>query len=170
MILSHRRFIKLRDQTDNTYTNIIKIYDESWLNNSSIEQDCFSEQEGVSSSIMENLNLELINNEIETFIQERDWDQFHSIKNLTMALSVEASELAEIFQWMKEADSNAVALNSDLKSKVEEEVADVLIYLLRIANKSSINLEQAVLAKIKKNAKKYPAEKVRGSSKKYSEY
>lgn len=104
------------------------------------------------------------------FVTERDWDQFHSIKNLAMALSVESSELVEIFQWMKEEDSNTVSENPALKSKVEEELSDIFVYLLRIAHKSQIDLEKVILEKIKKNAEKYPADKVRGSSRKYTEY
>ena len=103
------------------------------------------------------------------FIKARDWDQFHSVKNLSMALSVEASELVEIFQWMKEEDSNLVANDSKLQLKVEEEIADIFMYLLRISTKSGIDIEKAVLSKIKKNEEKYPIDKSKGSSKKYDE-
>lgn len=116
------------------------------------------------------MNLSKINEELIKFSDERDWDQFHSIKNLSMALTKESSELLEIFQWMKEEDSNRVAFNSELKMRVGEELADIFVYLLRIASKSEINLEDAVLDKIKKNAEKYPVSKVKGSSKKYNEY
>jgi NTP pyrophosphatase (non-canonical NTP hydrolase) len=87
-----------------------------------------------------------------------------------MALSVETSELLEIFQWIKESESNLTKDNPDLKAKVAEEIADIFIYLMRIAIKSGINIEEAALNKIKKNADKYPASQVRGSSKKYTEY
>ena len=107
--------------------------------------------------------------EVTKFIEERDWDQFHSVKNLAMALSVESSELLEIFQWLTEADSNQVVSNPKLKTKVEEEIADIFIYLLRIAAKSNIDIEQVVLSKIKKNAEKYPVEKAKGNAKKYNE-
>ena len=105
----------------------------------------------------------------DSFIKARDWEQFHSIKNLSMALSVEASELAEIFQWMKEEDSNLVANDPKLKQKVEEEIADIFLYLLRISTKSGIDIEKAVLSKIKKNEEKYPVDKSKGTSKKYDE-
>ena len=118
---------------------------------------------------MKSINVEKINLEVSKFIQDRDWDQFHSIKNLAMALSVETSELVEIFQWLKESESNEVANNPKLKNKLEEEIADVFIYLMRIAIKSSINIEDVVLNKIKKNSLKYPIEKAKGSAKKYDE-
>jgi NTP pyrophosphatase (non-canonical NTP hydrolase) len=107
--------------------------------------------------------------EVTKFIEERDWDQFHSIKNLAMALSVESSELLEIFQWLSESDSNQVATNPKLKQKVEEEIADIFIYLLRIASKSQVDIERVVLEKIKKNGEKYPVEKAKGNAKKYNE-
>lgn len=118
---------------------------------------------------MKTLNLDKITNLQEDFISKRDWDQFHSIKNLSIALSVEASELAEIFQWMREEDSNTVRANSQLKEKVSEEVADIFLYLLRIATKADIDLESAVLSKIKKNEEKYPEDKARGNAKKYTD-
>ncbi len=118
---------------------------------------------------MRPIDTQKIDQVVSAFITERDWDQFHSIKNLSMALSVEASELVEIFQWMKEEDSNQVKNNDKLKFKVSEELADIFVYLLRIAKKADIDLEEVVLAKIKKNSEKYPVEKARGSSKKYSE-
>lgn len=120
--------------------------------------------------VMKPIDIPKIHNRIDEFISERDWDQFHSIKNLSMALSVEASELLEIFQWMKEEDSNKVSSAPVVKAKVEEELADIFVYLLRIAYKVNIDLENVVLDKIQKNSEKYPADKVRGSSKKYSDY
>lgn len=119
---------------------------------------------------MEKLDLELINNRVSSFIEQRDWNQFHSIKNLSMALSVEVSELVEIFQWMKEADSNNVKQDPKLKEKVSEEIADIFIYLTRIAFKSEIDIEKAVLAKIEKNQAKYPVDKSKGNAKKYTEF
>ncbi|MBY0415214.1 MAG: nucleotide pyrophosphohydrolase [Bdellovibrionales bacterium] len=104
------------------------------------------------------------------FVNERDWDQFHSIKNLSMALNVEASELAEIFQWKTENESNLVASDLTLKEKLSEEIADVFLYLSRIALKSEIDIEKAVFSKIAKNRVKYPVELARGNSKKYSEF
>lgn len=119
---------------------------------------------------MKNLDLQKLNAEIEKIVHDRDWDQFHSIKNLSMALNVESSELLEIFQWMKEDDSNKIQTNPKLMSKVEDEVADIFVYLLRIVSKTNMDLETVVLNKLKKNAEKYPVDKSRGNSKKYNEF
>lgn len=118
---------------------------------------------------MKTINVDRIDQELDRFIAEREWDQFHSIKNLTMALNVEAAELLEIFQWLKEDDSNRVSIDDKLKAKVGEEIADIFIYLLRIAKKSEINIEDIVLEKIKKNSEKYPVSKSKGTAKKYTE-
>lgn len=101
------------------------------------------------------------------FADERDWDQFHSPKNLAMALSVEAAELLEHFQWLSDAESSA--LDPETRAKVSEELADVLLYLVRLADKLDIDLALAASEKLKINDAKYPADKARGSSKKYSE-
>ena len=118
---------------------------------------------------MKKINIDRIDQKLDSFIKEREWEQFHSIKNLCMALAVETSELLEIFQWLKEEDSNKVSIDPKLKIKVEEEVADIFIYLLRIAKKSEIDIEKAILAKIIKNSKKYPVEKAKGSAEKYDQ-
>jgi dCTP diphosphatase len=102
------------------------------------------------------------------FVAERDWDQFHSPKNLAMALSVEAAELVEHFQWLTEDQSHR--LPPEKLAQVRDEMADVLVYLVRLADKLDVNLLDAAAAKIEKNALKYPADKVRGSMKKYSDY
>ena len=106
--------------------------------------------------------------QLRQFAEERDWDQFHSPKNLSMALIVEAAELVEHFQWLTEEQSSS--LEQTHLEKVQEELADIQIYLIRIADKLNIDLLGAVNKKIEANAKKYPSEKVRGSSKKYTEY
>lgn len=102
------------------------------------------------------------------FVSERDWDQFHSPKNLAMALSVEASELMEHFQWLTEDESRR--LPPEKLAAVRDEMADVLVYLVRLADKLDVDLLEAAAQKIEKNALKYPAAKVRGSMKKYSDY
>src|SRR5688572_32021216 len=101
------------------------------------------------------------------FAAERDWDQFHSPKNLASALSVEAAELLERFQWLTEDESRN--LPPAALAKVREEMADVLNYLVRLADKLDVNLLDAARDKIKVNAQKYPADQVRGSARKYSE-
>jgi dCTP diphosphatase len=101
------------------------------------------------------------------FAAERDWDQFHSPKNLASALAVEAAELLEHFQWLTEEQSKE--LSAEKKQKVAEEIADVLIYLIRLADKLDVDLFDTMRDKIAKNEKKYPVEKSRGSAKKYTE-
>ena len=111
-------------------------------------------------------DLESLRNQLRTFAAERDWDQFHSPKNLAAALAVEASELLEHFQWLTEAQSQQ--LPPETLDEVRAEVADVLLYLIRISDKLGIDLVEAAKAKIVLNAEKYPVEKARGSSKKYT--
>lgn len=115
------------------------------------------------------LDMEKLEKVISKFSNDRNWDQFHSIKNLSMALSVETSELVEIFQWMSEADSNAIMLNEEKFSDVKDEVADIFVYLLRISSKLNIDLEEVVLKKMKDNEVKYPVETSHGDSRKYNE-
>ena len=113
-------------------------------------------------------SLEELRGALQQFALDRDWDQFHSPKNLAIALSVEAAELLEHFQWTPEADS--AALSPDRHAKVREEMADVLLYLIRLADKLNIDLLTAAIDKIQVNATKYPVDKARGSSKKYTEF
>ena len=112
-------------------------------------------------------DLESLRDQLRTFASERDWDQFHSPKNLAAALAVEASELLEHFQWLTEAQSQQ--LPPKTLNEVSNEVADVLLYLIRISDKLGIDLIAAANAKILLNAEKYPVEKARGSSRKYTE-
>jgi NTP pyrophosphatase (non-canonical NTP hydrolase) len=102
------------------------------------------------------------------FAAERDWDQFHSPKNLAMALVGEAGELAAEFQWMTEAQSRAP--DTAQLARIRAEAADVFNYLVRLADTLNIDLLAAAHDKIDDNARRYPADKVRGSSKKYTEY
>jgi NTP pyrophosphatase (non-canonical NTP hydrolase) len=101
------------------------------------------------------------------FAAERDWDQFHSPKNLAAALSVEAAELLEHFQWLSEAASQS--LPDAQRVAVGHEMADVLLYLVRLADKLDIDLLAAAAGKLELNAAKYPVDKSRGSSRKYTE-
>ena len=112
-------------------------------------------------------SLEQIKNRLREFASERDWDQFHSPKNLSMALIVEAAELVEHFQWLTEDQSQT--LPPEKLAEVEQEIADIQIYLIRLADKLGVDMEKAVNAKIELNAKKYPADKVRGSAAKYND-
>jgi dCTP diphosphatase len=99
------------------------------------------------------------------FARERDWDQFHSPKNLAMALAGEAGEVIEHFQWLTEAQSRD--LPAEVRDAVALELADVLLYLVRLADRLGIDLTAAALRKIELNASRYPAEQVRGSARKY---
>ena len=102
------------------------------------------------------------------FAAERDWDQYHSPKNLSMALAVEAAELMEHFQWLTEAES--LSLSPPKRDEVAEEVADVLLYLLRLSDKLGIDVVDAAHAKIQINSQRYPAEQARGKADKYTAY
>jgi dCTP diphosphatase len=113
------------------------------------------------------LNISRLAAELQRFADARDWGQFHSPKNLVMALTGELGELAEIFQWTSEADSKDVARNPNTAQAVKDELADVLMYLVRLASVLDVDLNEAVRQKLKANAAKYPVEKALGSSKKY---
>ena len=99
------------------------------------------------------------------FAAERDWDQFHSPRNLATALAVEAAELLEPFQWL--TDEQGRDLPPETRTAIEEEMADVLLYLVRLADRLGVDLAAAARAKIERNAEKYPVEKSRGSARKY---
>ena len=111
--------------------------------------------------------MELIKNILRTFAKDREWEQFHSPKNLAMALSVEASEILENFQWLTQEESHN--LDAEKLEKVKQEIADVLIYLIRLSDKLGINPLEAAKEKIELNELRYPKDKVKGSSKKYYE-
>jgi dCTP diphosphatase len=99
---------------------------------------------------------------VRRFVEERDWRQFHSPKNLSMSLAIEAAELMEHFQWIDIAESRAVASDPAKLAEVRDEIADVLCYLLALANELDLDLSSAIADKMVKNAAKYPAEKTRG--------
>ena len=101
------------------------------------------------------------------FASDREWDQFHSPKNLAIALSVEASELLEHFQWLSEEQSQSMP--NEALSEVRKEMADVLLYLIRLADKLGVDLVDAAQSKLLENAEKYPVEKSKGTSKKYTD-
>ena len=103
------------------------------------------------------------------FARERDWEQFHAPKNLSMALAAEAGELMEHFLWADAAASRALAVEPARRKKIEEELADVVIYALEFANMTGIDVAAAIEAKMASNAKKYPVDKARGRSDKYTE-
>lgn len=112
-------------------------------------------------------DLASLRDQLREFARERDWDQFHSPKNLASALAVEAAELLEPFQWLTEQQSQA--LSPSQAEAVRKELADVLIYLVRLADKLDVDLVQAAREKLAENAAKYPVEKAKGSSRKYTD-
>ena len=111
---------------------------------------------------------EEINRELRQFAIDRDWEQFQSPKNVATALIVEAAELVEHFQWLTEDQS--YQLSEEKLKAVSHEMADVMIYLMRLSDRLNVDLLQAVQEKMKLNAEKYPADRVKGSAKKYTEY
>lgn len=102
------------------------------------------------------MNIADLNQRLRRFADERDWERFHAPKNLAIALVVEAAELAEIFQWMTEEESRTAHLDEQRREHIADEIADVLLYLLQIADKTGIDIERATLRKLEKNAVKHP--------------
>ena len=115
------------------------------------------------------MDIENIQKQLANFADERDWDQFHNPKNLAMALSVEASELVEIFQWLTPEQAEAVMSSSE-SEHVKEEMADIMIYLLRLSYKLDVDVECAVNDKIIQNGKKYPANLSKGNADKSTSF
>jgi NTP pyrophosphatase (non-canonical NTP hydrolase) len=113
------------------------------------------------------MDISKIQNQLQTFASERDWEQFHCPKNLSMALSVEASELVEIFQWLTPEESNFP--DQKQLASIRSEVADIAMYLIRFCDVLEINLEEAIEEKFIENGNKYPVELSKGSSKKYNQ-
>lgn len=103
------------------------------------------------------------------FVRARDWEKFHTPKNLAMALAGEAGELVELFQWLTAEESAALTADPEKARALRHEMADILFYLLRIADKFDIDLEAALWEKLEENARRYPVELARGSAKKYTE-
>jgi len=112
--------------------------------------------------------LDDLKQQLRVFARDRDWDKFHSPKNLSMALAVEAAELMEHFQWLDDEQSRQ--LPPQTQQAVSEELADVLLYLVRLADILGVDLVAAAQAKIRINASKYPADVVRGKADKYDKY
>jgi len=113
------------------------------------------------------MDIEALQKSLAAFAADRDWEQFHSPKNLAMALAAEAGELLEIFQWLGEEASGQ--LSPAQRSAAEHELADVLIYLLRLADRLNIDLDAAVAVKMKLNAERYPVALARGNATKYDQ-
>ena len=114
------------------------------------------------------MNLEEIRLRLAEFARERNWDQFHTPKNLSMALAAEAAELLEIFQWLTDEQSKAIVNNEKEMKLVRQEIADVMIYLVRLSDKLGVDIEKAVLDKITENEKKYPVDLAKDNAIKYN--
>lgn len=114
------------------------------------------------------MNIIEIQKRLQEFAELRQWEKYHSPKNLSMAVAAEAAELLEIFQWLTEAQSRELAESPEQLREVQQEIADVLIYLLRLADVLGIDIEAAVLEKLSLNERKYPVEQSRGNAVKYN--
>ena len=114
------------------------------------------------------MDIVAIQNRLQHFADEREWDQFHSPKNLSMAVCGEAAELLELFQWLTEEQSKDISKSKVDKKLVEEEIADIFIYLMRLADKLDIDIEIAIMDKMRLNEEKYPVEKSKGKHTKYT--
>jgi NTP pyrophosphatase (non-canonical NTP hydrolase) len=117
---------------------------------------------------MAHSELQGLRQQLADFARARDWEQFHSPKNLSMALAVEAAELLEIFQWQTEQQTREA--DEQTRARVAEELADILLYSLQLSDRLGIDLLKAAQAKLIRNGEKYPADQVRGSARKYTEY
>ena len=106
---------------------------------------------------------------LRSFAVERNWDQFHTPKNLATSISVEAAELLELFQWSRGQKSWDEVMDPSIRARIEDELADILLYVIRFADKAGIDLEPVAERKIAANAAKYPPEQFRGSDRKYDE-
>lgn len=115
------------------------------------------------------LNLERVLETQRKFVKARDWEKFHTPKNIAMALGIEAAELAEIFLWLTDAESKTVMKDSKASSKVKEEIADVFFYLMRLSDLLGVDLEESFYRKMEMNQKKYPVYLSKGSARKYTE-
>lgn len=102
------------------------------------------------------------------FAKNRDWEKFHNPKNLAMSVACESGELLEVFQWMSDSESSKFPYNHALKERIEHEISDVILYLVRLSDLIDININDSIIKKIEINNKKYPPEKVKGNVKLYN--
>ena len=107
-------------------------------------------------------SMDALKNFVENFVKERDWSQFHSPKNISMALSIEASELMDIFKWDTERDSKVKMSEGKSRQEAIDELADIIIYAIAFANRNNIDISSAIEQKMEKNEKKYPVDKFKG--------
>ena len=116
------------------------------------------------------MDVKYIQNKLSDFAKKRDWEKFHNLKNLAISINIESSELLEIFQWDDNQKVDEKLKKKQFKERISDEVADVLLYLLRFSQIANLDLEKICLKKIKKNAKKYPIKLSKGKSTKYTSF
>jgi len=114
-------------------------------------------------------NIQELKEQVKKFCEDRDWDQFHSAKELAIGIITESSELLEHFRFKSEEEINDMFENEEKKQKISEEMADVLYFLVRLSQKHNVDLTTELTKKIKKNEERYPIDKAKGSNKKYTE-
>ncbi len=132
---------------------------------------CYSHPRAMADTVTRDLGasaMHSLTSRLRLFASSRSWEQFHSPKNLSMALAVEVAEILEHFQWLTEEQSRAV--DPDKLAKIKDEIGDVLIYLVRLADELGIDPLEAANDKLEKNEAKYPVDKVKGKALKYNEY
>lgn len=114
-------------------------------------------------------NISELRDTVRSFIEHRDWSKYHNPKDVAISIAIEAAELIELFQWVKESELRTITEDPKKLSRLKEELADVMIYCLSLANVLNIDISQAISKKITENENKYPAEQVKGNYKKYTE-
>jgi NTP pyrophosphatase (non-canonical NTP hydrolase) len=120
--------------------------------------------------LSESLDVGKVKRYLRAFAKERDWEQFHTPKNLAMALAGEAGELTEIFQWLTPEESARIMEDAEKREAVSQELADVLQYVIRLSDVLGIDIEQALWKKLKANSEKYPVNQAKGSARKYTDF
>ena len=117
-----------------------------------------------------NTSVNHLKQKLAKFVKDRDWAQYHSPKNLSMSIAIEAAELMEVFQWADIEESHKILKNKKKLEDIKDELADIAMFVMEFCNMFDIDLSSAVLKKLKKNARKYPAHLVKGKSHKYTYY
>jgi NTP pyrophosphatase (non-canonical NTP hydrolase) len=117
-----------------------------------------------------NTSVNHLKQKLAKFVKDRDWAQYHSPKNLSMSIAIEAAELMEVFQWANIEESHKILKNKKKLEDIKDELADIAMFVMEFCNMFDIDLSSAVLKKLKKNAKKYPVHLVKGKTHKYTYY
>ncbi len=160
----HENNIKEKDEKDKIEYKIIN--NDIYTNKNNNKNEVKKSEENFNKN---EITLNFLKQKLRNLTEERDWDQYHTPRNLLLALVGEVGELSEIFQWKGEI-KNTEDWSEKEKIHLGEEISDVLLYLIRLADKCDIDINKAVIDKLNKNKDKYPVEKFKGSSKKYNEY